>query len=504
MAAIEYFKLNSNISIVKFINTIGGRYQIKKVKSEKNSVSYLDTFDWRIYRSNSLLMYINNSLQLQKFENLQPSYKKEISNLQIFACDFPKSDLKNAISKIIQIRALQPVANSTENCTEYNILDSNAKIVLRLQINTINRVGKFVLLNALRGYQKELESFKSLTKSIVTETSQKEIFERILKTNNKIPTDYDPRMQVLLKPEMRSDESTKIILRNLNNTINRNIQGIVDDIDTEFLHDFRVASRRTRAALSQIKNVFESEISTKFNNQFTLFGKRTNKLRDLDVYLLNKDKYVSILPMNMKKNIEPFFSELQNLRNIEYKKVYQYLKSKIFQDQIQNWNTFLYTKSMNPSNAINANKPVITLVVSFIAKQFDKVVKAGNKITSESQDALYHKLRIQCKKLRYLLEFFCSLFPRDKINALVSHLKKLQDNLGFYNDLSVQQKTLKSYSQKNVFDTDVILALGYLIGKLNEEQTEVRKDFNNTYQEFSNKETTKIFVDLFAYNGGGK
>jgi CHAD domain-containing protein len=504
LATTKYFQIKSNIPLVKFINAIVEKYQIKKIKSQKFSVIYLDTFDWRIYRSNSLLKYIDNSLQLQKFENLKPSYEKEISNLPVFVSDIPKSNIKNAINKIIQIRALRQVASITENRNEYNVLDNNEKIILKLQVNSINQVGRFISLNAVRGYEKELVSFNSLINSLVSKTSQKEIYEKILKSNKIMPADYYPRMQVLLKPKMRSDEAIKIILRNLNDILRKNEQGIIDDIDTEFLHDFRVACRRTRAVLSQIKNVFEPGYTEKFNKHFTSLGKRTNKLRDLDVYLLNKEKYVNRLPRNMKKNIEPFFSQLLLIRNIEHKNLCRYLKSTTYKNQAQNWNNFLSDKSNDPKKAVNAGKPVINLAMTNIAKQYNKVMDLGKKISPESKDIFYHKLRIQCKKLRYLLEFFSSLFPKEKINVLISHLKILQDNLGLFNDLSVQQEALRNYSQKNNFNNDVVLALGYLIGKLNAEQIDVRKDFNNAYQEFSNNETNKIFKELFANESGGK
>ena len=125
----------------------------------------------------------------------------------------------------------------------------------------------------------------------------------------------------------------------------------------------------------------------------------------------------------------------------------------------------------------------------------------GGKISSHSKDSKYHKLRIQCKKLRYLLEFFSSLFPEEKISILVSQLKTLQDNLGLFNDLSVQQETLKNYSQKPAFNTKLVLALGILIGKLHEEQLEVKKKFRNIFTKFSDDQNIKLLNDILKHTG---
>ena len=502
MAQTIHLKLKSNITVIKLIDRIDKKYRIKKIKSEKKAVTYLDTFDWRLYRNNFILKHENDILQLQKIDRLQSSQKLKLSEIPVFADDIPVGNLRNSLIRMTQIRALQLVSKIVVNCDNYNVLDKNQKIVLRLQIETINRIGKFITITALRGYESQIGTIKSLIKSEIEAANQRIILKLIFKLNKNNAADYDPRIRVQLKPEMQSDEATKLILKNLVETMVKNEQGIIKDIDTEFLHDFRVASRRTRAALTQIKNVFEPQVTAQFNDQFTLLGKKTNKLRDLDVYLLNKDQYIKRLPVNMQKDIESFFDELHNERKTEVRRFVRFLKSESYKNQVKDYIDFLSSRARKSESAFNANKPIKTLAIEFIINRYNKVTKLGNKIKTDSPDALYHKLRIQCKKLRYLLEFFSSLFPQDKISLLIVHLKKLQDNLGLFNDLFVQQERLKNYSQKDDFNTNVILALGYLIGKLNDEQIEVRNNFNNTFKEFSNNKNKKLFNEIFVINRG--
>jgi len=493
-------KIKPNISISNLFQLIEKKYRIKKLNSKKSSIVYLDTFDWRLYRNNFILKYENNLLQLNNINNQKNLHNIEFSQIPILINDIPTSDIKRVLRKIVQIRALQSVGEVVMNKTDYNLLDNKEKIVLRMQIYALNHIGKFISIQALRGYSKQLEILKILIKSKVEETNQKTVFSNILKLNKKQAADYDPRINVQLQPHMKSEIALKLILINLMDTMNKNEQGIIDDFDTEFLHDFRVASRRTRAAVTQIKNIFEPRIVEKINNQFTLLGKKTNKLRDLDVYLLNKDKYIKRLPQNMQTDIEPFFYELQKERKFEVRKFARFLKSESYKNQKNEYNKFLSARTLKIEKAFNADKPIKTLATEFIINQYNKVIKLGNKINSDSPDALYHKLRIQCKKLRYLLEFFSSLFQQEKISLLVAHLKKLQDNLGLFNDLYVQQETLKEDSYNDVFNKDVILALGYLIGKLNDEQTGVRNQFHNSFNEFSNNKNKKLFNELFLIN----
>ncbi len=117
---------------------------------------------------------------------------------------------------------------------------------------------------------------------------------------------------------------------------------------------------------------------------------------------------------------------------------------------------------------------------------------------------MLHVLRIECKKLRYLMEFFASLFPRKKINALIGQLKNLQDNLGDFNDLCVQQEYLLNVvtelpaSQHQVKKT--LVAIGSLIETLEHEKKSVKDAFARTFTAFAAPANQELFQELFARN----
>jgi CHAD domain-containing protein len=145
---------------------------------------------------------------------------------------------------------------------------------------------------------------------------------------------------------------------------------------------------------------------------------------------------------------------------------------------------------------------IIHVAKEHIWKKYSKTIKLGSKITSSTPDSKLHTLRIECKKLRYLLEFFMSLFPEDEIRNIIKHLKKLQDNLGDFNDLHVQQESLKSFLSVHNIGYDPIkantqAAAGGLISVLYQKQIRVRKKFSDNFNEFSDKETTELFNKLF-------
>jgi len=69
--------------------------------------------------------------------------------------------------------------------------------------------------------------------------------------------------------------------------------------------------------------------------------------------------------------------------------------------------------------------------------------KLRQYLPPEPQYQVIHQLRINCKKLRYLMEFFTLLLPPAEIKKLIRSLKMLQDNPGNFNDYSVQQQFLE-------------------------------------------------------------
>ena len=151
--------------------------------------------------------------------------------------------------------------------------------------------------------------------------------------------------------------------------------------------------------------------------------------------------------------------------------------------------------------AKNTGTPAIDMARKIISRRYKKILKAGREITAKTPDEKLHRLRIQGKKLRYSLEFFASLFPKKEIRHVIKQLKRLQENLGDFNDLSVQQDMLHQYlkslrlgSRRNF---ELATAIGGLLTNLYHEQCQIRKDFIATFSRFSSRENVTLFKKLF-------
>jgi CHAD domain-containing protein len=316
------------------------------------------------------------------------------------------------------------------------------------------------------------------------------------------PGGYSSKFKIQLNPEIRSDEAAKIILRALLQTIKINESNIKKDLNTEFLHDFRVAVRRTRTALGQIKSVFSQETTRKFKKNLAFVGKLTNQLRDLDVFLLKENTYKNSLPIALKDDISPLFEYLKKVRLNALQEVITQLESKKYLQIMQNWETFINKPQLNSPMASMAKVPIIDLAKKRIFKQYRSIVKAGSQIIDNMDEEKLHALRIKCKKLRYMMEFFSSLFPSQKIKFLIKQLKKLQNNLGNFNDMHVQEEHLM-YFALELPATDLkakktLIAIGSLIGTLNKKRQIFKDTFPQTFKNFAAPQNEKTFSDLFV------
>jgi len=137
-----------------------------------------------------------------------------------------------------------------------------------------------------------------------------------------------------------------------------------------------------------------------------------------------------------------------------------------------------------------------------IWRVYKRILKEGNAIAPDTPAVALHELRKTAKKLRYLMEFFQSLFPSGRTRQLISVLKNLQDNLGEFQDFEVQVHTLMRFSQQMVDEDAVpaatLLAMGMLIEGLERRQRAAREEFASRFEKFSLPENQAHFRELFA------
>ncbi len=511
LAISEYYKLPDTLERDELLGKLTSEHALVLDPRRKKKEEFLDTFDRHLLSHNLVLIKESGSYRLKNINNSDTlaSLTGQSRTNPRFWWDFPKSEIKKLLKTRINIRALLVLAKIERSITTLRLINEDKKTILFLYVKDIRALGAgrktpstIIQVKAVRGYGEEARKFKKRLHSLGLKLTRGDLLTAAGINEGKYPLDYSSKINVELKAGMKSADALKCILRNLLGTMRANEFGVKKDIDTEFLHDFRVAVRRTRSALTQIKDVFAPDVTNKFKEDFSKIGKATNLLRDLDVYLLTESAYKNMLPEDLRPGLDPLFETLAHDREKAVKECAKFLESGAYKKILAQWEEFL-NSSGGAEAAPEGGLSVLEVAKKRIWKKYRKVIKMGSKINRATPSPALHMLRIECKKLRYLLEFFGSLFPRDETAEIIMHLKRLQDNLGDFNDLHVQQESLNSFLNNPQTGYDSLknltqAAIGGLVSILYQKQAGVRKKFGNNFKEFSGKETSTLFTKLFA------
>ena len=491
------FTLPEDFNQHEFIRELQDRYCIQQEKTFREHCVYYDTFDWRLYNKSLVLCSTAQTLLLQSLETSTVLECATITVPPVLLSDFPSGSLQERVAPIIETRALLKLFAMDAQCTHIRILNNDAKTVLRLlvEVDTLAEAtdappfAACLWLKPVRGYDKAAKKFSKWLINKGWTIAHEHIYLQGLAAVKKQPGAYSSKIRVHLQPTLRSDAAAKIILKELFHIIKWNAEGVKNDIDTEFLHDFRVAIRRARVVLGQMKEVFPANVTAQLKKDCAYLGTITNRVRDLDVYLLHKAHYKALLSPPVRPDIEPLFAHLQRERTRAWRTLGRQLDSQTYADILRRWDAFLAQPPEGDSAAANASRPIIEVVRKRLRRRCRSIVQLGTQLLAEPDDERLHALRIACKKLRYVLECFVSLFPGKKTTVLIKHLRALQDNLGRGHDLFVQQEALRhfatTFSGPDQQTHNTLQALDSLMCKLEEEKQVVIQAFPALFAAFA-------------------
>jgi CHAD domain-containing protein len=496
---------------------IQARRNFTEEPAQEVTKRFLDSFDWSVYLAGaSVEERLNGGRRRLLWHDLRadsPPCVQTIEQEPGFAWDLPEGPVRKRIEPVLGIRRLLPLLEVRGSVQTLRLLNSDDKTVVRLLLEdnrfldpVRGREGPLAVrlrLLPVRGYEEYLrEIAQMLDQDLGLEPAHTTVLPEALAAAGRRPGDYSSKLDYHLDPDQRADMSAKEILLGLLDTLEANIEGARANLDSEFLHDLRVATRRTRSALTQIRNVFAPELVEDYKKRFAWLQQITGPVRDLDVYLLDFDDYQQSLPAPLQPHLEPLRDFLRGHYGSTHKKMVRALGSAKLKSMLKSWRAFLEAPVPERSAVPNAMRPTKEVADARIWSMYRRVRKAGRAINSGSPAEELHELRKSCKKLRYLLEFFSSLYPKKKVGALVKMLKVLLDNLGKFQDLAVQADHLRAMAQQmreeDHAETDTLLATGVLVGGLFNRQELARIEFSQIFAGFDTVDHQALFRELFA------
>jgi len=505
MATPQYFELPANLTARKFIAKLSKKIDLQIANQQYSIKTFYDSFDWRLYNANKICEF-NHSQHISQLSLIDKNSgqllaSEEIEQVPRFSLQFPDGLFRKNITPELEMRALLPLCQLPFESYRLNILNKDQKTVLRLQFDEYESLNNRVQLIPLKGYEKaQLKVANILQNTLKIQTSSCSVLNEALNLQGRKPKDYSSKLAIKLKPDMRADKASKQIYKHLLQAMQVNEAGTIADIDTEFLHDFRVAVRRTRAGLSQIKNTLPANVVANYAEFFAWLGQITSSTRDLDVYLLSYQHYKATLPLSLRADIEPLYEFLKLKQVHAQKELCEKLKSPKYNKQLVAWEQYLNESVPKKGKAGHANQNIKELADSRIWKVYQRVLKEGGAITEKSPAEALHDLRKTCKKLRYLMEFFQSLYPQEEIKSSIKALKGFQTVLGDFQDYEIQELSIKHFSeemmQQNI-PSNTLLAMGVLVQYLDTMKCNARNHFAEQFDLFVQTGNKSTFKQLF-------
>jgi len=506
------YLLPDHLSKKQFLDTLKTCFTVKQVESNTEKFSILESFEWNLYRKKILaIRHENQSISLWNESNLFDNESViNIDNIGArskFWWDFPDSEGKQVLKPILKLRALYPFFKGTLKIEHLNLQNDDGKILVFCQLVSIYQAdqSRTPIMSQVRvlpvtGYEKDHKLTIKLIKELGGFKPSLAPLDSLLGAIGITPLPYTVKPDINLPPAMPARTAVSCIVTTMIDKQRLTESGIIKDIDTEFLHHYRVAIRMVRAAIAQLKEVFPQHDVITLKQRFGDLARETNFLRDNDVFILDKERYMNLLPESMRNDLLPMFEDFEKSRHIEAKRISRWIASRTYRKEMDELQA-LFVNGYSAVETQWSEKPTIELAVNKIQKTYNKIYKAALKINNATPDEDIHSIRIACKKLRYLLYFFGSEFKKKKLKIVLNHLKSLQDKLGIFNNLPVQGDFLKNslyhLEHKPKKDIMLIASLGGLISNLYTMQMQERDKSIQELARFSNDSNRQLFKETF-------
>jgi triphosphatase len=207
----------------------------------------------------------------------------------------------------------------------------------------------------------------------------------------------------------------------------------------EGVHQMRVAVRRIRSAVSSLKEVLPAEDRRWVAEELGWLGGALGPARNLDVFA-GELLQAARAGLRDDPGWDDLADALERLRRTAYERVREEILSKRYTATILCLLRWFEARGWRGHPESEATAPLSCPISKIVPRVFDrrrrrvgKLSKGFDRLTPRER----HKLRIAAKKLRYTNELFGSLFNEDNLEKFVSKLKRLQDGLGYANDVRV-------------------------------------------------------------------
>lgn len=468
--------------------------------------SYLDTPDWRLFNSSSTLelhQYQDRVVLIWRaLDSGRIKCSASLTEIPQRAGDIAAEDFRTQLERITKGRALQVVAGERVTVRALKLVDQAANRGLRLDLEVTqseHSLGAsdervYARLRCAGDGKNLSHHLRSRAESLLGLQPLSDDPLRTLLGSQGIHPE-----RISKNPKLRRGDGNFVaalarLQLELLDLLEQQESGLFEDVDDEFLHDFRIACRRSRTLLPELAASLPAKQRRSISADFSWLSQLTGPLRDLDVVLAEFDELAQRLP-DGHGDLEPLHEILQSERQRHLAAMRTALASRRYGKFKRSWRGIL-GRLLNKQRNGGLRKPVD----ASLKKTYRRVIKQVFRLHDHIELDAFHDLRKRCKRLRYRLDAFRSLYPTSQVQEVISTLKGFQDDLGRINDLHVQGElfsaALAQLDKSEPWHDATLASANHLVDLLNAEKTDRLRHLQDALSEFAAERNQSRFGQL--------
>ncbi|MBI5876932.1 MAG: CHAD domain-containing protein [Chloroflexi bacterium] len=214
--------------------------------------------------------------------------------------------------------------------------------------------------------------------------------------------------------------------------------------DADAVHDMRVAARRMRSVFRLLGEHYPPAALKGVLKPLRDLARALGAMRDFDVMLEHAERYALRLSEPRRSAFRALTDDWQRQRAEAHQSAIAFLNEDRYVKWERTFEAFLAQAGDHPAPR------VCDVVPALIWQHYDAVRRYETGIAAAPIETL-HALRIECKRLRYALEFFAPLLGKPAAR-LIRTTTAAQDHLGQMHDADVRARQIAAFISEHTQD----------------------------------------------------
>ena len=422
------------------------------------------------------------------------------------ASELPEGPVRRRLADVLEMRALVPVVRLRSSVLPLAVVNGDEKTVVRLVIERAEAVADSkrvplaprLAVEPVLGYDEEhARTLRVLRDRLGLEPAARPVYDEAVVAVGGRLGGVPSKPNVAFAPGTRSDVAADDVLTQLAAIAEANVPGTLADLDTEFLHDLRVAVRRARAVLRELEAVHEAGAARARARraQVDPDAHRPGPRPRRPAARLGRARRSALTRAGRRAPAAARAAEAAARARVHA------APARAAQRPLRGGAGGLARAGDARARGRARCRVAIELVAADrIRRVYRRMVRDGSAIDDDSPAEALHDLRKRGKELRYLLELFGGLFEPKVVKPMVKALKDLQDVLGRFQDGAVESDMLRDLRDELAGEPGgpaALIALGPALEALVAGQQDARDDFADRFAAFAAPKQRALVRDTF-------